>query len=95
MALEHHLPADQDGSALLLADIKILYNDWPYGIDPKIVHLVVWTRFDLEDDPNTDDLTPRARKQIDDFVVRTFCLKVKPENVSHLTPKCYIALTKH
>ncbi|CAN9332563.1 unnamed protein product [Alternaria alternata] len=25
-------------------DIKILYNDWPYGIDADVVHLVVWTR---------------------------------------------------
>ncbi|KAI9773165.1 MAG: hypothetical protein M1840_008286 [Geoglossum simile] len=63
------------------ADIKILYNDWPYGVDEKIVHLVVWTKFDLEDDPSTDDLTPKARKEIDDFVNQTFCTRLKPENV--------------
>jgi Protein of unknown function (DUF3605) len=63
------------------ADIKILYNDWPYGVDEKIVHLVVWTKFDLEDDPSTDDLTPKARGEIDDFVNRTFCTRVKSENV--------------
>ena len=63
-------------------DIKILYNDWPYGIDAKIVHLVVWTKFDLEDDPATDDLTPKARRDIDDFVDRTFCSKLPSENVS-------------
>ncbi|MCJ1362404.1 hypothetical protein MMC16_001507 [Acarospora aff. strigata] len=62
-------------------DIKILYNDWPYGIDAKIVHLVVWTKFDLEDDPATDDLTPKARRDIDDFVDRTFCSKLPSENV--------------
>lgn len=62
-------------------DIKILYNDWPYGVDVKIVHLVVWTKFDLEDDPATDDLTPEARKEIDDFVDRTFRSKVHPQNV--------------
>jgi len=66
----------------LLDDIKILYNDWPYGVDEKIVHLVVWTKFDLEDDPTTDDLTPEARKEIDDYVDKTFCTNVKPENVS-------------
>jgi len=62
-------------------DIKILYNDWPYGVDEEIVHLVVWTKFDLEDDPATDDLTPKARKDIDDFVDRIFCSKVPPQNV--------------
>lgn len=55
------------------SDYRILYNDWPYGIDPDIVHLVVWTKFPLEDDPVTDALTVRARQEIEDFVVETFC----------------------
>ncbi|MCJ1391832.1 hypothetical protein MMC18_004699 [Xylographa bjoerkii] len=63
------------------ADIKILYNDWPYGIDPKIVHLVIWTKFDLDDDPATDELTPKARKEIDDYVNETFCTKVPNKNI--------------
>ncbi|MCJ1337289.1 hypothetical protein MMC09_002571 [Bachmanniomyces sp. S44760] len=62
-------------------DIKVLYNDWPYGVDEKIVHLVVWTKFDLEDDPETDDLTPIARKEIDDFVNETFYKRVPKEQV--------------
>ncbi|KAI9717894.1 MAG: hypothetical protein M1812_004421 [Candelaria pacifica] len=62
-------------------DIKILYNDWPYGIDSKIVHLVVWTKFDLEDDPATDDLTPKARQEIDDYVNQVFGSRVDPEHV--------------
>ncbi|KAI0022570.1 hypothetical protein F4780DRAFT_777632 [Xylariomycetidae sp. FL0641] len=53
-------------------DIKILWNDWPYGIDKRIVHLVVWTKFDLEEDPVTDDLTDHARAEIDDYVRTTF-----------------------
>ncbi|KAH8157298.1 hypothetical protein CIB48_g10954 [Xylaria polymorpha] len=53
-------------------DIKILWNDWPYGLDKKIVHIVVWTKFDLEDDPATDDLTEKARAEIDAFVLKTF-----------------------
>lgn len=65
----------------LLDDIKILYNDWPYGVDENIVHLVVWTKFDLEDDPVTDDLTDVARREIDDYVKKTFCERVAPENV--------------
>jgi hypothetical protein len=62
-------------------DVKILYNDWPYGIDEKIVHLVVWTKFDLEEDQATGDLTPEARKAIDDYVNRTFCSRLNPEQV--------------
>lgn len=53
-------------------DVKILQNDWPYGIDERIVHLVVWTKFPLEDDPVTGDLMPAVRKEVDAFVKRTF-----------------------
>lgn len=67
------------------SDLKILWNDWPYGIDPKIVHLVVWTKFDLEDDAETDDLTPKARQEIDDYVNKTFCSKMPKEHVSSRT----------
>jgi hypothetical protein len=59
-----------------------LWNDWPYGLDDKIVHLVVWTKFELKDDPETDDLTDEARREIDEFVDETFCRKVGKENVS-------------
>ncbi|KAI9854157.1 MAG: hypothetical protein M1824_000576 [Vezdaea acicularis] len=62
-------------------DIKILWNDWPYGVDEKIVHLVIWTKFDLESDPITDDLTPKARAEIDNFVDKTFRREVPPENL--------------
>lgn len=62
-------------------DVKILYNDWPYGIDPRIVHLVVWTKFCIDEDPVTGDLTDRAREQVDTFVTRTFQSQVSPENV--------------
>ena len=61
--------------------MKVLYNDWPYGVDPNIVHLVVWTKFDLEDDPIADDLTPAAREKIDQFVEEAFGKQVPTENV--------------
>lgn len=54
------------------SDIKILFNDWPYGIDPDIVHLVVWTKFELEDDPDTGLSTPESRQEIEEYVQRTF-----------------------
>jgi hypothetical protein len=66
-------------------DIKTLYNDWPYGIDPKIVHLVVWTKFELEDDPSTGDITDKTRAEIDVYVDRTFRSRVPAEKVS-----CYV-----
>jgi hypothetical protein len=63
-------------------DLQVKWNDWPYGIDEQIVHLVVWTKFDLDEDPATGDLTDAAREEIDDYVKRTFCRRVKEENVS-------------
>jgi hypothetical protein len=63
-------------------DWLIRWNDWPYGIDERIVHLVVWTKFNLEEDPVTTDLTDEARKEIDDFVKKIFCKRMKEENVS-------------
>ncbi|KAL8853586.1 MAG: hypothetical protein Q9221_001572 [Calogaya cf. arnoldii] len=63
-------------------DIKILYNDWPYGIDERIVHLVVWTKFELPDDPDTKELTKEMRAEIDEYVDKTFRQTVPGENVS-------------
>ncbi|KAL8695908.1 MAG: hypothetical protein Q9224_003085 [Gallowayella concinna] len=62
-------------------DIKILYNDWPYGIDERIVHLVVWTKFSLPDDPSTQELTKEMRREIDEYVDKTFCQAISKENV--------------
>lgn len=61
--------------------MKILYNDWPYGVDTRNVHLVIWTKFDLVSDPATDDLTPAARREVDDFVNTTFVSECGKENV--------------
>lgn len=66
----------------VVGDIKILKNDWPYGIDERIVHLVVWTKFDLPDDPDTKELTKEMRREIDEYVDRLFCQAVPKENVS-------------
>ena len=61
-------------------DVRVLRNDWPYGIDKRIVHLVVWTKFALEDDPATGDLTDTARAEIDSYVRKTFS-KMPPNHV--------------
>ena len=54
-------------------DLKVLYNDWPYGIDRDITHLIVWTKFLLDDEPETGFLTKECHDLIEDFVCRTFC----------------------
>ncbi|KAK2779853.1 hypothetical protein FQN53_001283 [Emmonsiellopsis sp. PD_33] len=64
-----------------LDDIKILYNDWPYGVEKDIVHLVVWTKFELDEEPGTDDLTPEIFRAVDEFVERTFRSRMPGENV--------------
>ncbi|KAJ5805535.1 uncharacterized protein N7503_003137 [Penicillium pulvis] len=62
-------------------DIRILFNDWPYGIDTDIIHLVVWTKFELPDDPVSGELTKEAREAIDQYVQRTFHSRVAAEQV--------------
>ena len=62
-------------------DIKILYNDWPYGLDKGIVHLVVWSKRQLEQDPRTGDLTLAARRTVDEYVTRKFRVPVGSERV--------------
>ena len=56
-------------------DYKILWNDWPYGLEAGIAHIVVWTKFLLDEDrSNSDgDLTKEARNEIEAFVRKTFC----------------------
>lgn len=56
-------------------DFRILMNDWPYGLDDWIVHLVVWTKFDLKDDAETE-------AEIDRFVAQTFSAGVAKDKVS-------------
>lgn len=63
-------------------DLKVMWNDWPYGVDPRIVHLVVWTKFAFEDDAVTGDLTDRQRMQIDRYVEREFRVRCGAHNVS-------------
>ncbi|WYZ34415.1 hypothetical protein EsH8_I_000691 [Colletotrichum jinshuiense] len=63
------------------SDLRILYNDWPYGIDGRIVHLVVWTKFELEENPATGDLTEGARGEIEAFVNKTFRSRTRPDTI--------------
>jgi Protein of unknown function (DUF3605) len=62
-------------------DIKILYNDWPYGFERSITHLVVWTKFDFPVDPATDEMTADAWNAIATFVDQVFGTRFGEENV--------------
>ncbi|SPN96964.1 uncharacterized protein DNG_00482 [Cephalotrichum gorgonifer] len=62
-------------------DMNTLYNDWPYGIDKRIVHLCVWTKFPFEEDPETGDLTDATRAAIDNYVAKVFRSRIPAEKV--------------
>ncbi|KAF2458420.1 hypothetical protein BDY21DRAFT_342465 [Lineolata rhizophorae] len=62
-------------------DIQILLNNWPYYIDAKVVHFVVWHKFRLDED-STGQLTSTARKQVLEFMASTFYPRIPPENVT-------------
>lgn len=54
-------------------DFRVLYNDWPYFIAEDITHLIVWTKWQMEDKPGTEEVTDEIRGEIEDFITRTFC----------------------
>ncbi|PHH82359.1 hypothetical protein CDD82_6261 [Ophiocordyceps australis] len=60
------------------SDYKILLNDWPYGMEPDIKHLVVWTRTLIPTDPATGDMTLQSRAVVADFVKRKFADTLGP-----------------
>ena len=53
-------------------DVKILVNDWPYGLEPGIMHIVVWTKASIPVDESTGDLTAESRRLINEFVNKIF-----------------------
>ena len=54
------------------ADYKILRNDWPYGCEPGIHHLVVWMKTRVPVRPEDGSLIPESSALIDGFVKKTF-----------------------
>ncbi|EME45764.1 hypothetical protein DOTSEDRAFT_171351 [Dothistroma septosporum NZE10] len=53
-------------------DYAILRNDWPYGFEAGITHLVVWSKTPIEVDRERGDVTEESRRGIEEFVKRTF-----------------------
>ncbi|KAK6501721.1 hypothetical protein TWF481_009549 [Arthrobotrys musiformis] len=53
-------------------DTKILLNDWPYGLSPGIIHIVIWTKASIPTDPITGDVTAHSRQIIVSYVNKIF-----------------------
>jgi hypothetical protein len=53
-------------------DYKTMPNDWPYGLDKGITHLIVWLKNRLEIQPPPGDLTPMAKAQVNAFIDKEF-----------------------
>ena len=59
------------------ADNKILQNDWPYGLEVGITHIIVWLKHRLESEPTKGDMTLQSRRQVENFVQMAFVDRVK------------------
>ncbi|KAL9622840.1 MAG: hypothetical protein Q9160_002766 [Pyrenula sp. 1 TL-2023] len=53
-------------------DYKIMPNDWPYGLEPGIVHIVVWLKTPLPSTPERGDLTTAGILVVESFVCQNF-----------------------
>ena len=62
-------------------DYKILLNDWPYGFEPRIRHLVIWLKHNLPVQSEGGDLTDESRALVETFIERRFGEKLGQENV--------------
>ncbi|KAK0386279.1 hypothetical protein NLU13_6116 [Sarocladium strictum] len=54
------------------SDYRALLNDWPYGLDPEITHIVVWSRTLIPVDDENGDLTSESRELVKAFVKSYF-----------------------
>ncbi|BCR89283.1 GIG1 family protein [Aspergillus chevalieri] len=63
------------------SDYKILRNDWPYGLAPGIVHLIVWLRTPVPVKEDGGDLTDESRGLIEGFVKRMFVRRLEGEGI--------------
>lgn len=59
------------------SDYKMMPNDWPYGLEKGISHLVVWLKNRLEVEPPLGDMTPSSRRLVEEFVQKEF---IEPTN---------------
>ncbi|KAK0387641.1 hypothetical protein NLU13_3886 [Sarocladium strictum] len=60
------------------SDYRILMNDWPYGVEKGIEHVVVWTKFSLGGEEEGED---SGRDAIEEFMEQVFYSHLPRENV--------------
>ena len=47
-------------------------NDWPYGFEPGIKHILVWSRTPIAVDDTRGDVTSELKRVIEEFVESHF-----------------------
>lgn len=60
-------------------DYTVLLNDWPYGFEPGISHILVWSRTPIAVDDVRGDVTPASRHLIEAFVDQHFVQSLAKE----------------
>ena len=60
-------------------DYAILLNDWPYGFESGIKHILVWSRTPIAVDAARGDVTVESKRIIEDFVERQFVCTLAKE----------------
>jgi Protein of unknown function (DUF3605) len=53
-------------------DVKIIRNDWPYGLTPDITHMVVWSRARIPVTAEDGSPTEESTRLIERFIDRAF-----------------------
>ncbi|KAI7362840.1 hypothetical protein KC354_g6964 [Hortaea werneckii] len=53
-------------------DFAVLVNDWPYGFEEGIHHLLVWSKTPIPVDDEKGDVTPESRRLIEEFIEEFF-----------------------
>ncbi|KAI9692685.1 MAG: hypothetical protein M1820_009435 [Bogoriella megaspora] len=60
-------------------DYLILKNDWPYGVQQGIIHLLVWLKTPISVQPDTGEITEEGKEIVEDWVGRTFVERLVKE----------------
>lgn len=53
-------------------DYAVLLNDWPYGFEAGISHILVWSKTPIKTDDTRGDVTEESRRLIEEFVEKFF-----------------------
>lgn len=54
------------------SDYAVLLNDWPYGFEDGIAHILVWSKTPIKVDDTRGDVTEESRELIERFVKEMF-----------------------